>query len=269
MSPCVRRVAAQANAVAASDSATSPPSLPLDSIVCGDNCEVTQTFPASCIDLVVTSPPYDGLRSYGGATWSFEGVASQLYRVLKDGGVIVWNVGDQVIEGSESGTSFEQALAFKRLGLRLHDTMIYKKTGGGNLETYRYYQGFEYVFILSKGQPKAFNPICDRPNEYVVNRADESGERKKMGRRYNIWEYPNGGGHMGDCGDHEAPMPEGLARDHILSWSNEGDIVLDPFSGSGTTAKMAKHNGRRFIGIEVNPRYCEIAEQRLAQNVLF
>ena len=236
-------------------------------IICGDNCKVVRDMPDDSIDLVVTSPPFDNLRDYDGASWNFEWLALNLERVLKPGGVIVWNVGDQVVDGSETLTSLRQALHFvDDRGLRMHDTMIYQKTGGGNLEKVRYYQGFEYVFVLSKGAPKTFNPICDRPNKYVVNRADESGERKEYGRRYNIWTYANGGGHMGDCGDHKAPMPEGLAEDHILSWSNPGDVVLDPFCGSGTTLKMAAKNDRRYIGIDCNLDYCIFARKRIERS---
>lgn len=239
-------------------------------ILCGDNVgQLRAWFSDECVDLVVTSPPYDGLRGYDGATWNFPLLAEQLVRVLKPGGVIVWNVGDQVIDGSESLSSYKQTIHFvETCGLRLHDTMLYEKSGGGNLETARYYQAFEFCFVFSKGAPKSFNPINDRPNECVVDRPDEAGERKPFGRRYNIWRYNNGGGHMGDCGNHEAPMPEGLARDHIISWSNENDLVLDPFSGSGTTAKMAKMNGRRYVGIEINPKYVELSIDRLSQNYL-
>lgn len=257
--------------------------LPINQIICGDNVETLQGFPADCIDLTVTSPPYDNLRTYGGHSWDFEGVAQQLWRVTKPGGVVVWVVADATIDGSETGTSFRQALRFKEIGFRLHDTMVYHRQAA-NPSADRYWQNFEYMFILSKGQPAAANIIKDRPNKYkrmggdAVRQKDgtvATGERRvdyaEYGARENIWYYAVGGGNMGDniCHGHPAVFPESLARDHILSWSNEGDTVLDPFSGSGTTAKMAKHNGRQFIGIEVNPEYCEIAEERLRQGVLF
>ena len=261
------------------------PSLPLDTIVCGDNCEVMRTLPSESIDLVVTSPPYDDLRTYGGHDWDFYGVAWNLKRLLKPGGVIVWNVNDETKDGDETGTSFQQALHFKSIGLRLHDTMIWDKgcfTGVGST-TVRYGPSTEFMFVFSKGKPKAFNPLKDRPSAVPgrdnraasVREIDGSVRRQEsLGRsigehgiRFNVWrEFPE----MSNANRfHPGQMPEALARDHILSWSNEGDIVLDPFSGSGTTAKMAKHNGRRFIGIEVNPEYVEISQQRLAQGVLF
>lgn len=267
------------------------PSLPLDQIICGDNCDVLGTFPRDCIDLVVTSPPYDDLRTYGNHAWDFYGVAWQLKRVLKPGGVIVWVVNDATVDGTETGTSMRQALHFQSIGLRLHDTMIYAKDACPFPETNRYYPSFEYMLILSKGKPSTTNLIADKVN----NRAGEQGGHsqreadgsiqpiskrkhggvhivKEFGVRRNVWEYsPGYGKSTADkvAYEHPAIFPEALARDHILSWSNEGDVVLDPFSGSGTTAKMAKHNGRRFIGIEINPEYVEISKKRLEQGVLF
>lgn len=255
------------------------PSLPLDRIICGDNCEVMRTLPSESIDLVVTSPPYDDLRTYGGHAWDFYGVAWNLKRLLKPGGVIVWVVGDATKDGDESATSFQQALHFKSIGLRLHDTMFWDQEESSMPNHTRYWDSCEYMFVFSKGKPKAINLIKDKPNKHA-GKSNGSGIKRKMGKeaecarwegeyaefgtRYNVWRLP---GERGS--DHPAPFPEALARDHILSWSNEGDVVLDPFSGSGTTAKMAKHNGRRFIGIEVNPEYVEISQQRLAQGVLF
>lgn len=261
-----------------------PQPLPLDRIICGDNCEVMRTLPDACIDLVVTSPPYDNLRTYSAGKsmsdlWDFEGVAQQLWRVIKPGGVVVWVVNDATVDGSETGTSFRQALRFMEIGFRLHDTMIWLKDGGGAIgSNLCYTQNYEFMFVLSKGQPNAVNLIRDRKNfsagqdKSGVGRRNADGshkiEKRKLCAEYtkrNNW-WPD---NQVSTSNHPAPFPESLARDHILSWSNEGDIVLDPFSGSGTTAKMAKHNGRRFIGIEVNHEYVEISQQRLAQGVLF
>jgi site-specific DNA-methyltransferase (adenine-specific) len=263
--------------------------LPVNRIVCGDNVATMATFPDASIDLVVTSPPYDNLRTYGGHSWDFEGVAQQLWRVIKPGGVVVWVVADATVNGSETGTSFRQALRFMEIGFRLHDTMIFHRVAKFP-ETTRYYPTFEFMFVLSKGTPKATNLIADKPNNCAGQGLGSSTQRKpdgsmeeswamrtgarvrEFGVRDNVWKFANGFNHSSKdviAFEHPAIFPESLARDHILSWSNEGDIVLDPFSGSGTTAKMAKHNGRRFIGIEINPEYCEIAEKRLSQQVLF
>ena len=245
---------------------------------CGDNCETMLRMPAESVDLVVTSPPYDDLRTYGGHSWDFYGVAWNLKRLLKPGGVIVWNVNDATKDGSETGTSMRQALHFQGIGLNLHDTMIWEKTGSGALGSQDCYgQNFEYVFILSKGKPKALNLIEDRKNvitsgKVAVNgelQADKTSvsrviERKEYGRRTNVWRIA-----PVQRTKHPAPFPDELARDQILSWSNEGDTVLDPFSGSGTTIKMARETGRRGIGIEINEEYCQIAVTRLRQRLLF
>lgn len=261
--------------------------LPLDQIICGDNCDVLGTFPRECIDLVVTSPPYDDLRTYGGHDWDFYGVAWQLKRVLKPGGVIVWVVADQTKDGSETGSSFEQALHFKRLGLNLHDTMVYQKTSGGaNGSLLAYLPCWEFMFVLSAGTPKRISLIRDRKNVKPpsVKREDcarrkKSGERKdwdlvtreEYGIRWNVWPFDVGNNLTTKDGiafNHPALFPEKLAADHIRSWSNEGDIVLDPFNGSGTTTKMARELGRHWIGIDVNEEYCEIARRRMAQQLL-
>lgn len=262
-------------------------SLPLDTIICGDNCDVLGTFPRECIDLVVTSPPYDDLRKYGGDDWDFYGVAWQLCRVLKPGGVIMWNVNDQTIDGDETGTSWAQANHFRTLGLKLWDTMIWDKPWCQYGDTASRYAGtWEYCFVLSKGQPKTVNIIKDRKNNNqgatrksrtdrrVTNGDGWAVARAKphtigeFGPRKAIWTYQVGG--KSECGTgHPAVFPDGLARDHIRSWSDEGEIVLDPFNGSGTTTKMARELGRRYIGIDVNEEYCEIARQRIAQQLLF
>jgi site-specific DNA-methyltransferase (adenine-specific) len=256
--------------------------LPINTIICGDNCEVMRKMPSESIDLVVTSPPYDDLRTYGGHSWDFYGVAWNLKRLLKVGGVIVWNVADATKDGDETGTSFQQILHFKSIGLRLVDTMIWNKPpAGANGSSFCYPQSAEYMFVISKGAPKTVNRLRDRPNatagqwqhKTVGGRAAKFGARAEkpteitpeFGLRTNVWNMNIGG----DGNSHPAVFPEALARDHIMSWSNEGDIVLDPFSGSGTTAKMAKHNGRQYIGIEVNPEYVDIANKRLEQGVLF
>lgn len=250
----------------------------LDKIYCVDNVEGMKKYlPNKSIDLTVTSPPYDNLRKYNGFTWDFEGVAKELFRVTKQGGVVVWVVGDETVDGSETGSSFKQALYFKEIGFNIHDTMIWNKGGFsavGALKT-RYAPVFEYMFIFSKGKIKTFNPIKDKPNKWAggtvhgtvkskdgISRKVSGGDKKiisEFGQRYNIWEISP----QRQKGGHPAPFPETIARDHIISWSNEGDVVLDPFMGSGTTAKMAKKNNRNYIGFELSEEYCAIAEERL------
>jgi site-specific DNA-methyltransferase (adenine-specific) len=235
-------------------------------------------MPDNFIDLTVTSPPYDNLRTYNGYTFDFEDIAKELYRVTKQGGVIVWVVGDATIKGSETGVSFRQVLYFKDIGFNLHDTMIYLKNSCAFPTNCRYNQIFEYMFILSKGKPKVFNPLL-RDNNYGSftrkmthrntdgsMRLDETVTLQKQSNYGNVW--LNETGYMKSTKDkiayrHPAIFPERLANDHIISWSNEGDLVYDPFMGSGTTAKMAIINNRNYIGSEISKEYCGIAEQRI------
>lgn len=246
-------------------------------IKCCDNVQGLRQLPDNCIDLTVTSPPYDDLRLYNGFSWDFKGLAAELYRVTKPGGVIVWVVNDATVKGSETGTSFKQALHFKEVGFNLHDTMIWKKPGTPFPSKVRYYSVFEYMFVFSKGKPKTIHLIADRKNKNaggIMTATErqrdgslkESKARKEkrrikpVGVRYNVWELrPAGGQQTG----HPAVFPERLAADHINSWSNPGDTVLDPFMGSGTTAVACIKTGRKYIGFECSAEYCEIARQRI------
>ena len=249
-----------------------------------DCLDTMKKMPDNFIDLTVTSPPYDNLRKYNGYSFDFENIAKELFRVTKVGGVVVWVVGDATIKGSETGTSFRQALFFKEIGFNLHDTMIYQKTNPIPLTHNRYEQGFEYMFIFSKGKPKTFNPILidvKTPNKKYKWKSKEIGSSKRERDeitfsknkkiKLNIFEYALIGNR--DAGKHPAPFPEKLAEDHILSWSNEGDLVYDPFMGSGTTAKMSILNNRNWIGSEISKEYCDIGNERispfLAQGIIF
>ena len=241
------------------------------------------------IDLVVTSPPYDNLRTYdhdidqiwGESTW--KPIISELCRVIKDGGVIVWVVGDATIDGSETGSSFKQALYFMECGLNLTDTMIYQKGSNGAVGNNKiYWQSFEYMFVFSKGSPATINLIKDRKNKRVEKKNKGTKRMKdgelipitkgsygEFGRRTNIWSYLTGRGHSTldvYAFEHPATFPENLAYDHIISWSNEGDLVYDPFLGSGTTAKMAKTNHRKYIGSEINEDYFKISQKRIEES---
>ena len=249
-----------------------------EEIIQGDCLEVMKGMEEKSIDLTVTSPPYDNLRTYNGYSFDFEGVAKELYRVTKQDGVVVWVVGDATIKGSETGTSFKQALYFKECGFNLHDTMIYRKVNPIPLTHNRYEQGFEYMFVFSKGKPRVFNPIMEaskhagkdivrkrtfyqtKGNDTSVGHKNKHVSDKKICQ--NIFEYSLHGGKKEY--PHPAPFPEKLAEDHILSWSNEGDTVLDPMAGSGTTLKMAKKNKRNYIGIEISKEYIDIINKRLS-----
>jgi DNA modification methylase len=241
-------------------------------ILQGDAAVLLKDFNDNCIDLTVTSPPYDNLRTYGGYSFNFENISRELYRVTKDGGIVVWIINDSSLDGDESGTSFKQVIQFKDIGFKLHDTMIYAKTGIASPHPNRYHQIFEFMFILSKGKLKTFNPIIDRHNigfKRVITgktrRTDDIlSERigykiSEYGLRYNIWVYHSGGENL----EHPATFPQALAEDHIKSWSNEGDLILDPFSGSGTSCIAAHKLNRKWIGIEINPEYVALSKKRL------
>jgi len=247
-----------------------------------DTVDFMASLDNDSVDLTVTSPPYDALRDYTSEsawTWDkFEAVAVQLYRITKPGGVVVWNVTDQTHEGSESGSSFRQALFFMEAGFKLADTMIYKKAnpGGARGSNKTYIQCFEYMFVFSKGPLKTYNLIKDRPNKRPGKQSG-GGRRNKdstladtkvyeseeFGRRFNLWEYPTQTDEF--SGQHPAPFPLKLAEDHIISWSNPGDTIFDPFSGSGTTALAALRNKRRAIGVDISAEYTEIAVARIKE----
>jgi site-specific DNA-methyltransferase (adenine-specific) len=244
-------------------------------IIYNEDClETMKGMENNSIDLTITSPPYDSLRIYNGYSFNFPQVAKSLYEVTKPGGVLVWIVGDETIKGSETGTSFRQALGLKEAGFNLHDTMIWRKTNPmPKFKHKRYFDVFEYMFILSKGQPKTFNPLL-QPNKRAGELYDYTAKLKTTGKvrtkktfnindeRYkdNIWECAVAKNET----DHPAVFPESLIADHITSWSNEGDVVYDPFIGSGTTALAARSLGRNYIGSEISQEYCQIAEKRLA-----
>jgi len=241
------------------------------------------------IDLVVTSPPYDNLRTYDNdvdQTWGesvWKPIIKELARVIKDGGVIVWIVNDATINGSETGSSFKQAIYFMECGLNLTDTMIYQKGSNGAVGNNKiYWQSFEYMFVFSKGSPATINLIKDRKNKRVEKKNKGTKRMKDgelipitkgsygdFGRRTNIWSYLTGRGHSTldvYAFEHPATFPENLAHDHIVSWSNEGDVVYDPFLGSGTTAKMSKMTKRKYIGSEISEDYFKIALKRIEES---
>lgn len=228
------------------------------------------------VDLTVTSPPYDNLRNYNGYSFPFEDIAAALYRVTKPGGIVVWVIGDK-INGGRSLTSFKQGLFFQSLGFQMHDVMIYRKKNTPFMRSNAYTNAYEFMFVLSKGKPKTFNPIKEPTvrngiEMLVHNKLPDGINKKTLGRlkkektKTNIWSYAVGlGGTTTDkiAFEHPAVFPEKLAEDHILSWSNKRDLVFDPMCGSGTTCKMALLNSRRYIGVDISKEYAAIARKRL------
>lgn len=249
-------------------------------LYCGDLVDVLAKVDVAP-DLILTSPPYDNLRDYGGHGFNFDRVADALVKVMSPGSILVWVVADATVDGSETGTSFRQALGFMDRGLNLHDTMIYEKAFITNPRPEYYYQGFEFMFVFSKSEIATFNPIIDRPNIYQGEKSygtsfgrDPSGKAHPVknppvtvtpqkGKRQNIWRYSNNG-----YPKHPAVFPLLLARDHIRTWTNPGGLVLDPMAGSGTTLRAAKDLGRSSIGIEVHQPYVDLIRRRMAQEVL-
>jgi len=256
----------------------------IDRITHASTPTVLREFSADVLDLTITSPPYDQLRAYDTAPeWDFEGTAVELYRITKPGGIVVWVVGDSTVDGSETGSSFRQALFFKEVGFRLHDTMIYAKTNPTPLNHNRYEQSFEYMFVFSKGKPATFTPIRVPVEKVRAVQHDLHHQRNHRAGKYNlrgnstrggketklkgnIWHYTVGkwlSTKDQEAFEHPAVFPEALVADHVLSWSRPGDLILDPFVGSGTTCKVAFLLDRHFIGFDISERYVQVACQRL------
>lgn len=244
----------------------------------GDAAERLKEFEENYVDLVVTSPPYDNLRSYNGVgdTWNhdkFKTIAKELVRVLKPGGVIVWVVNDKTEKGSKTGTSFRQALYFMELGLNLNDTMIWEKLNPlPVVKQPRYNPVFEYMFVFSKGTPKTFNPLMEpckcAGQKYDSTCKNMGGENGRTHKTFNINKEKVMGNvwHIAvaqNKTEHPAVFPIEIPLRHIKSWTNEGDIVLDPFMGSGTTALAALQLNRKFIGIEMNEEYYNLCNERI------
>lgn len=253
----------------------------LDTIECIDCVEGMKKLPENSIDLTITSPPYDELRDYRGYNFDFENIARGLYRVTKKGGIVVWVVGDKVKKGNRSLTSFRQAIFFQELGFNVHDVMIYRKKNTPFMRSNGYTNCFEFMFVFAKDKPKVFNPIKSRTVrqgfEMMPHNKGADGVNKKILKELkgektltNIWEYAVGlGGTTSDriAFEHPAVFPEKLVEDHILSWTNEGDIVYDPMCGSGTTCKMAAKNSRHHIGHDISQEYIDIAKKRVQGNI--
>lgn len=255
----------------------------LNTIIEGNCVEVMKGFDENFIDLTVTSPPYDGLRNYKGYVFPFEDIAQELYRVTKPGGVVVWVVNDATIEGSETGTSFKQVLHFMSVGFNLHDTMIFRKRNPiPQIYRKRYNNEFEFMFVFSKGTVKTHNSIMvdcahaglELTGTTYKNYSKNEQTREKLAKpvkdkkiKGNIWEYVVGKKQEDqEAKGHPAPFPCDLARDHINSWTNKGDIVFDPMCGSGTTCRVAAESDRNYIGIDISHEYVEIARQRIKNN---
>ncbi len=249
----------------------------INKILWSDAVSAMESMPEGSVDLTITSPPYDELRNYNGYCFDFESIVKSLFRVTKKGGVLVWVVGDKVKNGNRTLTSFKQALLFQSIGFNVHDVMIYKKKNTPFMRSNAYTNCYEFMFVFSKGSPKTFNPLKTRTirqgqEMLPFNKKADGVNKKTLGELKpektltNIWEYAVGlGGSTNDkiAFKHPAIFPEKLAEDHILSWTNEGDVVFDPMCGSGTTCKMALTNKRFYIGCDISEEYVKLARERL------
>lgn len=252
----------------------------INTITTGNCVELMKQMPDNSVDMCITSPPYDNLRTYKGYTFPFDEIATQLFRIIKEGGIVVWVVNDATINGSETGTSFKQALRFKEIGFNIHDTMIFMKTNPiPQIYRKRYTNVFEYMFVFSKGNVKTHNPLTvpcmhaglELKGTTYKNFSTGTQTRGKMAKpvkeeklKGNIWEYVVGKKAVDqEAKGHPAPFPYDLAKDHIISWTNVGDIVLDPMCGSGTSIVAANDLRRQFIGFDISEEYCELAKKRL------
>jgi site-specific DNA-methyltransferase (adenine-specific) len=260
--------------------------LEANKIYCGDNIELCKEIDDNNIDLTITSPPYSNIRKYQGFSWDFEKLAKELYRVTSDGGIVCWIINDQYIKGGRDLQSFKQAIYFKETcGFTIHDVMIYQKSGFNFPANNRYHQVYEYILVLTKGKIKTFNPLMDRKNAYPGQKAhglhrgaDENSYQDmsqiikakpagEYGKRYNVW-YVKVGKRKGVAQNdiaykHPAIFPESLCGDLIKSFSNENDLIFDPFMGSGTVAIVCNNLKRNFLGLEISQEYCDIANKRL------
>lgn len=255
----------------------------INRIINGNCVDIMKEMPDNSIDMCITSPPYDNLRTYKGFVFPFDNIVKQLYRIIKDGGVVVWIVSDATINGSETCTSFRQALAFVDAGFNLHDTMIFRKTNPvPQIYRKRYNNEFEYMFVFSKGTIETHHALktpclhagLELKGTTYKNYSKGEQKRSKLANpvksekiKGNIWEYVVGKKAVDqEAHGHPAPFPYDLAKDHILSWSNENEIVLDPMCGSGTSCVAAFDNNRKFIGIDICSEYCELSRERIAKH---
>ena len=256
-------------------------------ILHNNDCVKVLPYFKDSVDLIITSPPYDDLREYGGHEFNFRAVADAIIPALKDGGQMAWIVQDAIRNYQETGNSFRQALYFQEHGLLLHQTIIFQKANESGKSHTRYAEVTEYIFILTKGRPKTFNPIIDKPNAEANTRQSNTNKGRnkagelgsyvgsytvpKFSKRINVWRYNTSrmAPDFKDAHKHPAIYPLALGHDLVTSYSNPGDLVLDPMCGSGTTIRAAVNLDRNAVGIDIEPSYIELAKRRMSQLTLF
>ena len=257
----------------------------INSIICGDSAEVLKNFPDNSIDMVVTSPPYDGLRDYNGFSLDLHKIGKEIYRVLKDGGIAVMVIQDATKDFAKSLTSFRTIVDWcDNVGFRLFETVIYHKNGTeGAWWKQRFRVDHEYMPIFMKGKkPQYFNKEPLKiPSKHGGKVMSGSGNRRTDGTlsetvrrpintmkcRGTVWDYLMAGDKNPLKRKHPAVFPDKIPYDCIQCFCPEGGLVLDPFIGCGSTAVMAKVLGRNYIGIDISREYCDLAEERIEKDV--
>ena len=260
--------------------------IPVNKIICDDNVKFLSTLPENCIDMVVTSPPYDNLRDYNGFQLDLSGVGEQLFRVLKPGGIVAVIIQDSTQDGRKTLTSFRMIVNWcDTIGFGLFENCIYSRQGvEGAWWKKRFRVDHEYIPLFIKGKrPAYFNKEeLKIPSKHGGKTMTGAATRNKDGTqqksrsvyinpmkcRGTIWNYPQ-------CGDgsklkhlHPATFPNLLPYDLIQCFCPENGIVLDPFNGSGTTCVAAKSLNRQYIGVDCSQEYCDIAEKRIQQEFI-
>lgn len=258
--------------------------LNINSIICGDSEVVLKNIPDNSIDLVVTSPPYDDLRKYNGFSFNLHNIGVELYRVLKDGGVVAMVIQDSTKDFGKSLTSFRTIVDWcDNIGFKLFETVIYHKNGTeGAWWKHRFRVDHEYMPIFVKGyKPQYFNKEPLKiPSKHGGQVMSGSANRRTDGTttpivkreinlmkcRGTVWDYMMAGDKNPLKRKHPAVFPDKIPFDFIQCFCPEGGIVLDPFVGCGSTVVMAKKLGRKYIGIDISDEYCELAKERLRKD---
>jgi DNA modification methylase len=248
---------------------------------CAESSVALKKLPDNCIDIVVTSPPYDRIRDYNGFECNLHNIGEQLSRVLKDGGIIVMVIQDQTKDFGKSLTTFRTILDWcDNFNLKLFETVIYKKHGAeGAWWTKRFRVDHEYIPVFLKGKRPAYftKEHLKIPSKHagktmtgcatrLTNGSTLKSKKLKINPtkcRGTIWDYVT----CGDGGklkhEHPATFPDKIPVDFIETFCPPGGIVLDPFMGSGTTALAALNLGRNFLGFDISNEYVSLANKRV------
>ena len=248
-----------------------------------DCVEGIKKLPDESIDLMITSPPYDGIRKYNGFNYDLHATGKEIYRVLKDGGIAVMVIQDQTKNFGKTLTSFKMIIDWcDNIGFKLFETVIYKKHGGeGAWWTKRFRVDHEYMPIFLKGErPQYFNKEHLKiPSKHGGKTMTGCATRLTNGKtlkskkvtinlmkcRGTLWNYTT-------CGDgsrlkhqHPATFPNKIPFDFIECFCPKKGVVIDPFIGSGTTALAAIELERNYIGFDISKEYCDLAKKRIKE----